>query len=53
MCAEVAGKAYPGEEASPTGRAEVGRRRSPLLLVGVVLLVLIALALRAARFCSA
>ena len=26
MCLEVADKAYPGEEASPTGRAEVGGR---------------------------
>ena len=26
MCPEVADEAYPGEEASPTGRAEVGRR---------------------------
>ena len=24
MCPEVADEAYPGEEASPTGRAEVG-----------------------------
>ena len=44
MCPEVADEAYQGEEASPT----VGQK-----WVGVVQLVLVALALRAARFCSA
>ena len=45
MCLEVADEAYPGEEASPTGRAEVGRRCA----VGADGY----LALRAACFCLA
>ncbi len=45
MCPEMADETNPGEEASPTG---IGQK-----WLGAVLLVLVALALRVARFCSA